>query len=250
MSMTDTERTPDKFPFVWQAFLWIVAYFILQIVVTIVTTVIAAGGNFALLADLGGGLEKAGKEASAVVALGGIWGLVVSGLITVGLLMLHLRKSGRKDAIGLFAPSQLSVVKTLGIALGLLAIAYALNWLYSTYVVPGVELQKDIKLMLAAVPRTPLNMVVLFLAAAVMAPLVEELLFRGYLQTSLKHHMGGTWAILVSALIFSLVHMQPLAIPGLFALGAAFGYIYDRTGSLKTNILLHLANNALAVAFM
>jgi hypothetical protein len=164
--------------------------------------------------------------------------------------MFHLRKPGRKEAIGLFSPSQLSVAKTLGIAVCLLAIAYALNWLYSTYVVPGAELQKDMKLILAAVPRTPLNMVILFLAAAVMAPLVEELLFRGYLQTSLKHHVGGTWAILVSALIFSLVHMQPLAIPGLFALGAAFGYIYDRTGSLKTNILLHLANNALAVAYM
>lgn len=248
--MTASDVETEVFPKIWQALGWIVAYFVLQIFVTIATTVIAAGGDVGLLASLSGGLDKAGKAASAVVAVGGIWGLVLSGALTVGLVLLHLQKPGRKEAIGLFAPSALPIARTLGIAVLLLALAYAFNWLYSTYVVPGVELQADVKKLLAAVPRTPFNMVVLFLAAAVIAPLVEEILFRGYLQTSLKSRLGGTGAILVAAFLFALVHMQPLAMPGLFALGAAFGYIYEKTGSLKTNILLHVANNALAVAFM
>jgi uncharacterized protein len=43
------------------------------------------------------------------------------------------------------------------------------------------------------------------------------------------------------------VHLQPYAIPGLMSLSIAFGYLYHRTGSLRTNIILHMANNAFAL---
>jgi len=56
--------------------------------------------------------------------------------------------------------------------------------------------------------------------------------------------LGG---ILLSSFLFAVVHMQLYAIPGLMSLSIAFGYLYHRTGSLRTNIILHMANNAFAL---
>nr|WP_246156203.1 CPBP family intramembrane glutamic endopeptidase [Sphingorhabdus profundilacus] len=101
--------------------------------------------------------------------------------------------------------------------------------------------------MLASIPRTPVNIIAGFFAFAIAAPLVEELLFRGFLQNALTRFVPVWAAILLSSFAFALVHLQPYAIPGLMSLSIAFGYLYHRTGSLRTNILLHILNNTAAL---
>jgi membrane protease YdiL (CAAX protease family) len=76
---------------------------------------------------------------------------------------------------------------------------------------------------------------------------VEELLFRGFLQNALAKYVPIWGAIFLSSFLFALVHGQPYAIPGLMSLSIAFGYLYHRTGSLRTNIILHMANNVFAL---
>jgi uncharacterized protein len=108
-------------------------------------------------------------------------------------------------------------------------------------------MQEEMAKILASIPRTPMNIAAGFFAIAIAAPLVEELLFRGLLQNSLARHMPIWGAIILSSLCFAAVHLQPYAIPGLMSLSIAFGYLYHRTGSLRMNILLHMANNAFAL---
>ncbi len=108
-------------------------------------------------------------------------------------------------------------------------------------------MQDEMAKLLASIPRTPVNIALGLFAIAVVAPLIEELLFRGLLQNALMHHVPAWAAILLSALFFAVVHMQPLAMPALMALGAAFGYIYYKTGSLRMTIILHMINNTLAL---
>ena len=67
--------------------------------------------------------------------------------------------------------------------------------------------------------------------------------------------MKGIWknpyaAILVSALIFGVIHLNPAQIPYAFVLGLVLGWLYWRTSSLLPCILLHLVNNGLSVALM
>ncbi len=81
-----------------------------------------------------------------------------------------------------------------------------------------------------------------------MAPLTEELLFRGLLQKSLANRMPQYAAILIAAAIFGAIHLDFYAFPALFVMGAVFGYLYYRTGSLRVNILLHMLNNGAALA--
>jgi membrane protease YdiL (CAAX protease family) len=88
--------------------------------------------------------------------------------------------------------------------------------------------------------------VVVFVVITVLAPIGEELFFRGLVQSLLRRHLGGPWpAILATSAIFAAVHFnQPQAIPALFILAVAMGYNYERTGRLLGPIIMHAIFNA------
>lgn len=87
------------------------------------------------------------------------------------------------------------------------------------------------------------------IGAVILAPLFEEVIFRGILQTCLLHLLGGRrWLTLVIAsAVFAVTHWWVVPWPGLvplFVVGVVFGYVYERTGSLLTAILTHALFNA------
>ena len=84
------------------------------------------------------------------------------------------------------------------------------------------------------------------LSVVVFAPILEEILFRGLIFESCRERFGGGAAVLISALLFGLVHGVPVQIINAFVVGLIFGYIYLRTGSLLSVILLHVFNNGIA----
>lgn len=84
-------------------------------------------------------------------------------------------------------------------------------------------------------------------AYALMPALVEELVFRGWILGSLRP-FGERRALLLSALIFGLMHMNLTQVPFAFMLGLLFGFIYLRTGRLWPGMGIHFLNNALSVA--
>ena len=85
------------------------------------------------------------------------------------------------------------------------------------------------------------------ISIAIMAPLVEELLFRGAIQGyMLRKGMKPLHAILIASAIFGIVHMNPIQIPFAFAIGLIFGWLYYRTGSVVPGIIGHFINNSIA----
>ena len=85
------------------------------------------------------------------------------------------------------------------------------------------------------------------ISIAIMAPLVEELLFRGAIQGyMLRKGMKPFHAILIASAIFGIVHMNPIQIPFAFAIGLIFGWLYYRTGSVVPGIIGHFINNSIA----
>lgn len=84
------------------------------------------------------------------------------------------------------------------------------------------------------------------LSAVVLAPLCEELFYRGLLQSALRRYLHSPWlAVLMASAFFALMH-QPAwqdVVP-LFALAIAMGYNYERTGRLLSAILIHALFNA------
>lgn len=85
------------------------------------------------------------------------------------------------------------------------------------------------------------------LSITIMAPLVEELLFRGTIQGHLMRiGVKPLFAILASSAIFGVIHMNPAQILFAFAIGLIFGWLYYRTGSLVPGIVGHFINNSIA----
>ena len=85
---------------------------------------------------------------------------------------------------------------------------------------------------------------------AVLAPILEEVLFRGAIQGYLMRKYNPTVGIVVAALVFGLIHMNPIQIFYAFCLGLVFGWMYYRTRSLMPVIIGHVLNNSLAVVTM
>ena len=85
------------------------------------------------------------------------------------------------------------------------------------------------------------------ISITIMAPLVEELLFRGAIQGYLlRKGMKPLQAIFIASAIFGIIHMNPIQIPFAFAIGMIFGWLYYRTGSLVPGIVGHFINNSIA----
>ena len=82
--------------------------------------------------------------------------------------------------------------------------------------------------------------------AVVMAPVCEEVLFRGILQDSLVRKRGPWGGILIASAIFGLIHFVPQQVVAGFCLGIIIGFVYYKTRSLLSVIVLHAINNALA----
>lgn len=93
--------------------------------------------------------------------------------------------------------------------------------------------------------EAPTGMLAYSLILVVLAPLVEELAFRGWMQHHLEHAIGLTTALILPALLFSLLHGFLIAVHHLpFAIFA--GWVVWRTGSLWPAIAMHFLHNALA----
>ncbi len=80
---------------------------------------------------------------------------------------------------------------------------------------------------------------------AVIPAIVEEMLFRGYLQSRLLRRMPPAAAILISASIFAVAHVDPLHALGVFPLGIWLGIVAWRSGSILPAMLGHFVNNLL-----
>lgn len=90
----------------------------------------------------------------------------------------------------------------------------------------------------------------LFVSAVLIAPVSEELFFRGVLLQSVCHHTRHGWfAIIISALAFGLVHAQPQDVLPLVTMGVALGYVRLAAGSVWPCVAAHALFNARTMIF-
>lgn len=79
----------------------------------------------------------------------------------------------------------------------------------------------------------------LLAVTGLLAPYLEETVFRGFLMTSLTKWMPTPAAVILSAGAFAFAHFTPGEIPQLFALGVVLGFSYSKSGNLLTPIMIH-----------
>lgn len=173
--------------------------------------------------------------------------LLASGLTLMLLISFYLTRFNRTKTMGLDVWGNANV-RTITICVLIIIAAMIFQGVYQTFL-PNVKMQEHMRMLVTAMPDDLLSKLTLFFAIAVMAGLTEEILFRGFLQNAVGRYVNFHLAIILSALIFALVHGQPEAFIPLAVLGGAFGYVYHITKSLRLAILLHILNNSAALIF-
>ena len=139
-----------------------------------------------------------------------------------------------------------AVVLGLSLCAGLLACLLAMYRFLPRFADRLVWLQKDTYKVFAR-PFGPLGIVWISICAGI----GEEALIRGGLQTALLDHLGVVPAIVLSALVFTLLHLaKPLVAAILFGIGLAFGIAYHLSGSLLAMMIAHVGYDIVAVALL
>lgn len=92
------------------------------------------------------------------------------------------------------------------------------------------------------------NLWVLFLTVGVLTPIAEELFFRGALMGWMMLRRFPRWAvILLPALLFAVMHLNPMGMLQIFFLALLLGYLRWASGSLWPSVGLHICNNILVL---
>jgi len=104
-----------------------------------------------------------------------------------------------------------------------------------------------IKFDFALLTAPKINEIMYLFLMVIITPIVEEIVYRGFLFNQLLKKYSLKIALIVSSLIFALIHLRFTGIGFLFVYGLFFGYVYYKTNSLIAPILAHFTINFLAM---
>ena len=182
-------------------------------------------------------MEQMGK----IVFMGGI-----GTLFSIFIFWIML-KNKKKDLINLCNFDAISLKSTLlmiPIAIGFGAFVMIYSALVYKYdLVPDMEVYMEMaKAMMPTITG--------IIAIVIIAPITEEILFRGLIFNFLREKISITSSIIIQALLFGIIHLNKFQGLFAFAAGILFGIIYVWTKSIWSVIILHALNNFLAVVSM
>ena len=172
----------------------------------------------------------------ATMATGRAW-VALFGLH--GLVGLHVVRADRKRLRAWFRPSPRAVGLGIAGGLGLLACNAGYGWVIEKLGFAPPDVPEMLRGML------PMPLVVLW--AAVLAPVVEELYFRGRFLEVLEARTGPWTPMVVTSVLFAAIHMIPEFFPALLVFAVALWGLKKRTGGLVAPIIAHMINNLVAL---
>jgi len=136
--------------------------------------------------------------------------------------------------------------RPVGLGCGLVAAAYCIsvvnNIIFSKL---GQSVQADKIIQLLKSLSSPLSLIV---AGVILAPIVEETFFRGFLFAGFRQRYGYQKAALLSSAIFAAAHLQLSAFIPTFLLGYIFSYLYQRSNSILPGMLMHFLVNTFGIS--
>jgi uncharacterized protein len=171
------------------------------------------------------------------------------------LLLLYVVILRGMSPAELFGLRRLSFAKAAGIALIAIIplymvvslVAAAVTW-WAKDVWPDIQPQDAVKAFKTA--SSPSLKATMGIAAVIVAPLVEETVFRGFIYGVLKRYTDGWFAAVCSAALFAIVHMHVGSLVPLFVLALGLCAAYERTGSLLVPMGMHALFNGVSTTFL
>lgn len=160
-------------------------------------------------------------------------------LLPVAVIFVWKRISWKALGFGKFS------FRVVGLGCGLLVIAYLLILFHNTVLkLLGVDTQGDQIFKVFGRLQSPIWF---FIVGAIIAPLVEEIFFRGFLFQGFRQKYGWLAALLLSSAIFGAAHLDPVSLIPTFILGCVLAFMYHKSNSLWPGIIFHASINSLSL---
>lgn len=171
----------------------------------------------------------------------GVWGIALGMFFAAVAMLVHLLVFG-----------YFKVCRRMFTCVGGKVLVYSMLLVFAAMYAMNVVVQWfGFEDNLEAVFRELTHNILGFVSITVLAPLLEEMLFRGAIQGYLMRRYSNPWVgIITASLVFGVVHGNPIQIFYASCLGIVFGWIYYRTGTLFPVVLGHILNNMLAALLM
>jgi membrane protease YdiL (CAAX protease family) len=134
---------------------------------------------------------------------------------------------------------------------GILPVIFGVSLIYQLFLYAAgypVTLQDVVEIFLE--PQPGWNLLLLMVLAVVVAPIVEEMLFRGILLPALMKKVGLGAAVVANSILFALIHQHLPSLIPLFALALALSLLYVYSGSLWSAIILHALFNGISICVL
>lgn len=199
-----------------------------------------------------GGVSGLARALGESVALQFAYILIVE-IIAVGAILLFLKRYKTSvRAIGLRWPRASDISWAL-LALPVYYLLFFATVLVAKAIFPGLDTQQEQAVGFdGAQGLVPLILV--YISLAVLPPVAEEIMVRGFLYTSLRKHLSVVVAGIISSIVFAAAHLSGAASGGLlwiaaidtFVLALVLVYLREKTAGLWACIFLHAAKNSVA----
>ncbi|KAG0618656.1 hypothetical protein M758_4G082100 [Ceratodon purpureus] len=113
--------------------------------------------------------------------------------------------------------------------------------------VSSSEISNGSSALTTLLSSTPLARLAIYVAYCGLTPFLEEYVYRGFLLTFLGTRMRWPFAVMISALVFSISHLSPPGFLSLFWVGCCLGTAYTWNGNLATSVVIHSLYNAIVL---
>lgn len=172
--------------------------------------------------------------------------------VSLFLIFAFIRRRGtRLLALGLRKPRYSDIGYALA-GFGVYFLIYIAVAVIIKSLVPSLDLEQEQQIGFETAAGAQLSLV--FVSLVVLAPLVEEILMRGFLYGGLKKGLPKIWAVVITSALFAVAHLQfgsdaPLlwvAAIDTFVLSLVLIYLRDKTDGLWAPIALHTTKNFVA----
>jgi len=162
-------------------------------------------------------------------------------------LWARRNKTDLKQLFRLNPVSKVSLLAVVPLSLGLTILTDEMDRI-AQMVLPALSEFTKIQEMMTI--SGPFSAFIIIGVVVLIAPLVEELIFRGFLQRVLEYRFRDiTKAVLYSAFAFAFIHFNPWWVVQIYIIGVFLGYVAWRTNSIWTSFVIHAINNGIAVWF-